>query len=580
MTNFIGTQLTKKGLALIAKSGLTVTFTKAETGSGIYDEKEDISTMTELKKKKQSFSINSALKKTETQANVKFVVSNKELTEGYLFTEIGLYALDQEEGEILYAVCYSTPKNATELQAYNGVFEASVIMSLLVDISNDGNVVIDPQGVYALEEDLCVTNEKLNHIADCLGDHTIKSNVPENAGFTTTTNMFKATLATTTQNGVTCTANGDGTYTLNGTAEKLSVFVFGLFDYTNTKDCYLVGCPKSGSSTTYKLSARDSQHLVDDYGVGASLVECKGAKNIEVRFVIYEGKTVTNQIFKPMITTDPFAAYDDYVQYTGSSGMLNNDVADMVELLKTYIDNTLPTGTDFNDITTEGRYYMYHTNTYTNKPPVSNGFVDVKKYGVLVKQIIWRQGTIGINDHEIYERTGLLSAGTWSDWVKVLTTKDLTTTLTATTAGSPLDATVAKDLNDKITAINTRLGTGNSSAYMTVNTGWSGTNVSSFQINQLHKVGKMVELDLALTFKVEQAAGVKSQIGTISSGILPRCEISVLTNSFAPNATNPNGTASAELRITTDGKVYWCNSTASSIPANGGMKAHAVWITN
>ena len=186
MTNFIGTQLTKKGLALIAKSGLTVTFTKAETGSGIYDEKEDISTMTELKKKKQSFSINSALKKTETQANVKFVVSNKELTEGYLFTEIGLYALDQEEGEILYAVCYSTPKNATELQAYNGVFEASVIMSLLVDISNDGNVLIDPQGVYALEEDLCVTNEKLNHIADCLGDHTIKSNVPENAKFTDT----------------------------------------------------------------------------------------------------------------------------------------------------------------------------------------------------------------------------------------------------------------------------------------------------------------------------------------------------------------------------------------------------------
>ena len=186
MTNFIGTQLTKKGLALIAKSGLTVTFTKAETGSGIYDEKEDISTMTELKGKKQSFSINSALKKTETQANVKFVVSNKKLTEGYLFTEIGLYALDPDEGEILYAVCYSTPKNATELQAYNGVFEASVIMSLLVDISNDGNVVIDPQGVYALEEDLCVTNEKLNHIADCLGNHTIKSNVPENAVFTDT----------------------------------------------------------------------------------------------------------------------------------------------------------------------------------------------------------------------------------------------------------------------------------------------------------------------------------------------------------------------------------------------------------
>lgn len=250
------------------------------------------------------------------------------------------------------------------------------------------------------------------------------------------------------------------------------------------------------------------------------------------------------------------------------------------KLKKSYIDNILPTGTDFNDVTTEGRYYMHHTNTYTNKPPVVNGFVDIKVYGALVKQIIWRQGTIGTNDHEIYERTGLLSSGTWSDWVKILTEKDLTTALTVTTKGTPLDATVGKILNDKITAINERLGTGNSSSYMTVNTSWSGTNVRSFEINQLHKVGKIVELDIALTFKVEQTTGSKAQIGTISSGILPRCEISVPTSSFAPNAVNPNGTATAELRITTDGKVYWYNSTASSIPANGGMKAHAVWITN
>lgn len=571
MTNFIGTQLTKKGLALIAKSGLTVTFTKAETGSGIYDEKEDISTMTELKKKKQSFSINSALKKTETQANVKFVVSNKELTEGYLFTEIGLYALDQEEGEILYAVCYSTPENATELQAYNGVFEASVIMSLLVDISNDGNVLIDPQGVYALEEDLCVTNEKLNHIADCL----------ENAGFTTTTNMLKPALETITQNGVTCTSNGDGTYTLNGTASAVTSFSI---DCTLKAGIYkLVGCPENGSLESYSLICKkdstSGSELARDSGNGSE-IDIKETTSVVIYMRINKGYPCSDLVFKPMVTKNLQAKYAYYVQYTGSSGMLNNDVADMVELLKTYIDNTLSTGTDFNAVTTEGRYYMYHTNTYTNKPPVSNGFVDVKVYGVLVKQIIWRQGTIGTNDHEIYERTGLLSTGTWSDWVKVLTTKDLTTTLTATTAGSPLDATAGKDLNDKITAINTRLGTGNSSAYMTVNTSWSGTNVSSFQINQLHKVGKMVELDLALTFKVEQAAGVRPQIGTISSGILPRCEISVATSSLAPNATNPNGTASAELRITTDGKVYWYNSTASSIPASGGMKAHAVWITN
>lgn len=317
----------------------------------------------------------------------------------------------------------------------------------------------------------------------------------------------------------------------------------------------------------------DDFYNVEDENKNFKLIDNK-LKEVEDAL---SGHTVKTDVPKNAVFTD--TTYD--IATMQKDGLMSSDdKSNMEKLKKSYIDNTLQTGTDFNAVTTEGRYYMYHTNTYTNKPPVSNGFVDVKVYGVLVKQIIWRQGTIGTNDHEIYERTGLLSTGTWSDWVKVLTTKDLTTTLTATTAGSPLDATVAKDLNDKITAINTRLGTGNSSAYMTPNTDWASINLKSFQINQLHKVGKMVELDLALTFKVEQVAGAKPQIGTISSGILPRCEISVLTNSFAPNATNPNGTASAELRITTDGKVYWCNSTASSIPANGGMKAHAVWITN
>ena len=67
-----------------------------------------------------------------------------------------------------------------------------------------------------------------------LGKHTVKSDVPENAVFTDTvyddtdikeeftkvdnkltTNLLKPTLGTITQNGVTCTNNGDGTYTVS-----------------------------------------------------------------------------------------------------------------------------------------------------------------------------------------------------------------------------------------------------------------------------------------------------------------------------------------------------------------------------
>lgn len=87
---------------------------------------------------------------------------------------------------------------------------------------------------------------------------------------------------------------------------------------------------------------------------------------------------------------------------------------------------TLPDGTDLNEVTTGGSYYLYHTSTYANKPSqLVNGFMDVMVYGSVVKQIVYRQGTIGANDWTIVERTGILSSGTWSwsDWVEVVTEK-------------------------------------------------------------------------------------------------------------------------------------------------------------
>ena len=65
-------------------------------------------------------------------------------------------------------------------------------------------------------------------------------------------NLLNPTLQTTTQNGVTCTNNGDGTYTLNGTASSQTTFVFAQLKASNLfkngityKFC---GCPKLGNS--------------------------------------------------------------------------------------------------------------------------------------------------------------------------------------------------------------------------------------------------------------------------------------------------------------------------------------------
>ena len=60
--------------------------------------------------------------------------------------------------------------------------------------------------VKILAEEVNAQNESLSVIGKCK-------------------NLLNPTLKTTTQNGVTCTNNGDGTYTLNGTATYVSGFI-------------------------------------------------------------------------------------------------------------------------------------------------------------------------------------------------------------------------------------------------------------------------------------------------------------------------------------------------------------------
>lgn len=135
-------------------------------------------------------------------------------------------------------------------------------------------------------------------------------------------NLLNATLQTTTQNGVTCTANGDGTYTLNGTATDIAIFVV----YYNFADVYgsasslkMVGCPSGGSAQKYFLrSYRKGRNpeILDEYGSGISIGSFKEAES-NIAILVKSGVTVNNLIFKPMLTTDTTATYADYEPYTG-----------------------------------------------------------------------------------------------------------------------------------------------------------------------------------------------------------------------------------------------------------------------
>ena len=139
-------------------------------------------------------------------------------------------------------------------------------------------------------------------------------------------------MQTTTQNGVTCTNNGDGKYTLNGTAS--SQVVLNITQNVENKFIgnKLLGCPSGGSSETYSLLisyfAEDNSWLNENYDVGNGIIIGNSSK-INVSILIRSGTVCNNLIFKPMLTTNLSATYDDFVPYTGDGETLTHDVAEL-----------------------------------------------------------------------------------------------------------------------------------------------------------------------------------------------------------------------------------------------------------
>ena len=162
-----------------------------------------------------------------------------------------------------------------------------------------------------------------------------------------TTNLLKPTLQTTTSSGVTCTNNGDGTYTLNGTATgENAVFRVNISCIEYGKTYRLVGCPQSGGSGKYGLEATDQTiYGVNDYGDGAIFNPYETGYEYKILIVVYMNHTANNLVFKPMLTTNLSATYEDFVPFTGTTGQLNSDVAELEKSNEGKMGKENPTGT-------------------------------------------------------------------------------------------------------------------------------------------------------------------------------------------------------------------------------------------
>ena len=131
-------------------------------------------------------------------------------------------------------------------------------------------------------------------------------------------NLLNPTLKTTTKNGVTCTANGDGTYTLNGTVtcddgKQYAEIILGEA-YTKGNVCKIV-CSKNVPKSCYAQVYNRNWSI--DVTENSGLTIPSTTDKLFLRYVIANRVILNNVLIKPMITTDLDATYDDYVPYQG-----------------------------------------------------------------------------------------------------------------------------------------------------------------------------------------------------------------------------------------------------------------------
>ena len=150
-----------------------------------------------------------------------------------------------------------------------------------------------------------------------------------------TTNLIKPTLQTTTSNGVTCTNNGDdGTYTLNGTAtENTEFLLYGTNNLVElNKEFRLTGCPNNTDAYLFVGDWGSPWKIYGtDRGNGSNFKITTSSPDKRVVIAVPKGQTLDNIVFKPMLTSNLSATYDDFVKYTGDTGQLNSDVAKIVD---------------------------------------------------------------------------------------------------------------------------------------------------------------------------------------------------------------------------------------------------------
>lgn len=145
-----GTVLTRQGKALQAKAqtGVKLEFTRVGLGDSLLPNGAILGDMTALISPQKTLPIKDIAVIGDGTSRIRVLISNTDLSVGFFIREIGVFALDPDDGEILYSIV-NVGNEADFIPAKGGPVAVEQILDLITIVGNAENVVaIIDEGAY------------------------------------------------------------------------------------------------------------------------------------------------------------------------------------------------------------------------------------------------------------------------------------------------------------------------------------------------------------------------------------------------------------------------------------------------
>lgn len=169
MANFDRSGMTQAGINLMGKAvgGATIQFTKLVLGDGIMT--GEILDLQGVVSPKQNVDV-TRIERNDNQCTVGGELLTSSVKQGFFWRECGLYAMDPDQGEILYNYAYSTKPDYIAQSDSGMMEEILVAMVATVGSNTNVNVSIDNSMVMTTKKEFNPIKQKINELCFSIND--------------------------------------------------------------------------------------------------------------------------------------------------------------------------------------------------------------------------------------------------------------------------------------------------------------------------------------------------------------------------------------------------------------------------